>query len=250
MAAETTNTQAAGAEKTLLSVKDLNVSYGAIHAVQGISFDIHEGEIVTLIGANGAGKSTTLNTIAGLVKPDSGTITLDEKNLVGQRAHKIVESGLALCPEGRRVFSRMSVAENLEMGGYTQPDSQNAKTVKMVYEHFPRLRERKNQLAGTLSGGEQQMLAVGRALMSSPELLFLDEPSLGLAPNIVLLIFDMIKEIQKQGVTILLVEQNANLALQTSNRAYVLENGLITMQGDAKEIANNPKVKEAYLGIG
>ena len=234
----------------LLSVQDLSVSYGAIRAVRSISFEIKAGEIVTLIGANGAGKSTVLNTLSGLIKPDAGSIVFSGENIVGMKPHKIVEAGLALCPEGRRVFSRMSVAENLEMGGYTHSDEENAETRELVYEHFPRLRERRRQMAGTLSGGEQQMLAVGRALMSSPELLFLDEPSLGLAPNIVLLIFDMIKEIQKQGVTILLVEQNANLALQTSNRAYVLENGLITMQGDAREIANNPKVKEAYLGIG
>ncbi|MBS4870508.1 MAG: ABC transporter ATP-binding protein [Atopobium sp.] len=248
MAAETTNTQAAGAEKTLLSVKDLNVSYGAIHAVQGISFDIHEGEIVTLIGANGAGKSTTLNTIAGLVKPDSGSITLDEKNLVGQRAHKIVEAGLALCPEGRRVFSRMSVAENLEMGGYTQSDSQNAKTVKMVYEHFPRLRERKNQLAGTLSGGEQQMLAMGRALMSRPKLLMLDEPSMGLAPLLIEEIFQIIRQLGDAGTTILLVEQNANMALKVADRAYVLELGKVAKHGTGQELLHDDDVRKAYLG--
>lgn len=248
MAAETTNTQAAGSEKTLLSVKDLNVSYGAIHAVQGISFDIHEGEIVTLIGANGAGKSTTLNTIAGLVKPDSGSITLDEKNLVGQRAHKIVETGLALCPEGRRVFSRMSVAENLEMGGYTQPDSQNAKTVKMVYEHFPRLRERKNQLAGTLSGGEQQMLAMGRALMSRPKLLMLDEPSMGLAPLLIEEIFQIIRQLGDAGTTILLVEQNANMALKVADRAYVLELGKVAKHGTGQELLHDDDVRKAYLG--
>ncbi len=187
----------------LLSVRDLHVSYGAIKAVRGISFDIERGEIVTLIGANGAGKSTTLNTIAGLIKPDSGSIELSGESIVGVRPHKIVEKGLALCPEGRRVFTRMSVAENLDMGGYTRTDAENAETIKVVYERFPRLRERVSQSAGTMSGGEQQMLAMGRALMSKPDLLMLDEPSMGLAPILVQEIFDIIKELNRQGTTIL-----------------------------------------------
>lgn len=232
----------------LLSVRDLNVSYGAIHAVKGVSFDIHEGEIVTLIGANGAGKSTTLNAIAGLVKPDSGSILCADKNLVGMRAHKIVESGLALCPEGRRVFSRMSVSENLEMGGYTQSDSDNVKTLKMVYEHFPRLRERKGQLAGTLSGGEQQMLAMGRALMSKPKLLMLDEPSMGLAPILIEEIFQIIRQLGDTGTTILLVEQNANMALKIADRAYVLELGKVVKQGTGQELLHDDDVRKAYLG--
>lgn len=232
----------------LLSVRDLNVSYGAIHAVQGVSFDIHEGEIVTLIGANGAGKSTTLNAIAGLVRPDSGSILCAGKNLVGMRAHKIVESGLALCPEGRRVFFRMSVSENLEMGGYTQSDSDNVKTLKIVYEHFPRLRERKGQLAGTLSGGEQQMLAMGRALMSKPKLLMLDEPSMGLAPILIEEIFQIIRQLGDTGTTILLVEQNANMALKIADRAYVFELGKVVKQGTGQELLHDDDVRKAYLG--
>ena len=234
----------------LLSVQDLSVSYGAIRAVRSISFEIKAGEIVTLIGANGAGKSTVLNTLSGLIKPDAGSIMFSGENIVGVKPHKIVEAGLALCPEGRRVFSRMSVAENLEMGGYTHSDEENAETRELVYEHFPRLRERRRQMAGTLSGGEQQMLAMGRALMSKPEMILLDEPSMGLSPIYVNEIFSLIQMIHDSGVTVLLVEQNANKALMIADRAYVLENGLITMQGDAREIANNPKVKEAYLGIG
>ena len=235
----------------ILKVKDLVVNYGMIKAVKGASFCVNQGEIVALIGANGAGKTSILHTVTGLLSAKEGSIEFDGKDITKSKAHDIVKLGMAHVPEGRRVFGDLTVIENLKLGAYIRNDKAGIEeSLEKIYKRFPRLFERKTQIAGTLSGGEQQMLAVGRALMSSPELLFLDEPSLGLAPNIVLLIFDMIKEIQKQGVTILLVEQNANLALQTSNRAYVLENGLITMQGDAREIANNPKVKEAYLGIG
>ena len=232
----------------LLSVRDLHVSYGAIKAVRGISFDIERGEIVTLIGANGAGKSTTLNTIAGLIKPDSGDIELSGESIVGVRPHKIVEKGLALCPEGRRVFTRMSVAENLDMGGYTRTDAENAETIKVVYERFPRLRERVGQSAGTMSGGEQQMLAMGRALMSKPDLLMLDEPSMGLAPILVQEIFDIIKELNRQGTTILLVEQNASMALSIADRGYVLEVGRTVKSGSGKELLHDDDVRKAYLG--
>ena len=232
----------------LLSVRDLHVSYGAIKAVRGISFDIERGEIVTLIGANGAGKSTTLNTIAGLIKPDSGDIELSGESIVGVRPHRIVEKGLALCPEGRRVFTRMSVAENLDMGGYTRTDAENAETIKVVYERFPRLRERVGQSAGTMSGGEQQMLAMGRALMSKPDLLMLDEPSMGLAPILVQEIFDIIKELNRQGTTILLVEQNASMALSIADRGYVLEVGRTVKSGSGKELLHDDDVRKAYLG--
>ena len=232
----------------LLSVRDLHVSYGAIKAVRGISFDIERGEIVTLIGANGAGKSTTLNTIAGLIKPDSGDIELSGESIVGVRPHRIVEKGLALCPEGRRVFTRMSVAENLDMGGYTRTDAENAETIKVVYERFPRLRERVGQSAGTMSGGEQQMLAMGRALMSKPDLLMLDEPSMGLAPILVQEIFDIIKELNRQGTTILLVEQNASMALSIADRGYVLEVGRTVKSGSGAELLHDDDVRKAYLG--
>ena len=232
----------------LLSVRDLHVAYGAIRAVRGISFDIERGEIVTLIGANGAGKSTTLNTIAGLIKPDSGSIELSGESIVGVRPHRIVEKGLALCPEGRRVFTRMSVAENLDMGGYTRTDAENAETIKVVYERFPRLRERVGQSAGTMSGGEQQMLAMGRALMSKPDLLMLDEPSMGLAPILVQEIFDIIKELNRQGTTILLVEQNASMALSIADRGYVLEVGRTVKSGSGKELLHDDDVRKAYLG--
>ena len=232
----------------LLSVRDLHVSYGAIKAVRGISFDIERGEIVTLIGANGAGKSTTLNTIAGLIKPDSGDIEFSGESIVGVRPHRIVEKGLALCPEGRRVFTRMSVAENLDMGGYTRTDAENAETIKVVYERFPRLRERVGQSAGTMSGGEQQMLAMGRALMSKPDLLMLDEPSMGLAPILVQEIFDIIKELNRQGTTILLVEQNASMALSIADRGYVLEVGRTVKSGSGKELLHDDDVRKAYLG--
>lgn len=232
----------------LLSVQDLSVSYGAIRAVRSISFEIKAGEIVTLIGANGAGKSTVLNTLSGLIKPDAGSIMFSGENIVGMKPHKIVEAGLALCPEGRRVFSRMSVAENLEMGGYTHSDEENAETRELVYEHFPRLRERRRQMAGTLSGGEQQMLAMGRALMSRPKLLMLDEPSMGLAPLLIEEIFSIIKTLGAAGTTILLVEQNANMALQVANRAYVLEIGKVVKIGTGEALLHDDDVRKAYLG--
>ncbi len=233
---------------TLLSVNDIHVSYGAIKAVRGISFDIKKGEIVTLIGANGAGKSTTLNTVSGLIKPDQGTVEFKGDSIVGVKAHKIVEKGLALCPEGRRVFQQMSVAENLDMGGYTRSEAENKETIEVVYERFPRLRERMGQMAGTLSGGEQQMLAMGRALMSKPDLLMLDEPSMGLAPILVEEIFDIIKELNAAGTTILLVEQNANMALSIADRAYVLEIGTIKKTGTGAELLVDDDVRKAYLG--
>lgn len=232
----------------LLSVKDLSVSYGAIRAVRSISFEIKAGEIVTLIGANGAGKSTVLNTLSGLIKPDAGSIVFSGENIAGVKPHKIVEAGLALCPEGRRVFSRMSVAENLEMGGYTHSDEENAETRELVYEHFPRLHERRRQMAGTLSGGEQQMLAMGRALMSRPKLLMLDEPSMGLAPLLIEEIFSIIKTLGAAGTTILLVEQNANMALQVANRAYVLEIGKVVKIGTGEALLHDDDVRKAYLG--
>ena len=233
---------------TILSVRDLHVSYGAIKAVRGISFDIKQGEIVTLIGANGAGKSTTLNTVAGLIRPDSGSIEFKGQSIVGVKSHKVVERGMALCPEGRRVFSQMSVSENLDMGGYTRSDAENRVTLQRVYERFPRLKERMGQMAGTLSGGEQQMLAMGRALMSKPDLLMLDEPSMGLAPILVQEIFDIIKELNAAGTTILLVEQNANMALSIADRAYVLEIGTIKKTGTGADLLQDDDVRKAYLG--
>ena len=233
---------------TILSVKDLRVSYGAIKAVKGISFDISEGEIVTLIGANGAGKSTTLNTIAGLLKPESGEVKFKGESLIGIKPHKIVSMGIALCPEGRRVFTQMSVEENLEMGGYTRSDAENQETMERVYERFPRLKERMGQSAGTMSGGEQQMLAMGRALMSRPQLLMLDDPSMGLAPILVQEIFDIVKELNEQGTTILLVEQNASMALSIADRGYVLETGTITKTGTGQELLHDDDVRKAYLG--
>ena len=235
----------------MLKIQGLNTHYGAIHALKGIDLEIHKGEVVSLIGSNGAGKSTLLSTVTGIQKASSGKVMLYDEDITNIAPYQLSKKKISISPEGREVFPDLTVLENLRIGAFSISNKgEIEKNYDRVFALFPILKERIKQQAGTLSGGEQQMLAVGRALMSSPELLFLDEPSLGLAPNVVLLIFDMIKEIQKQGVTILLVEQNANLALQTSNRAYVLENGLITMQGDAKEIANNPKVKEAYLGIG
>jgi len=235
----------------MLKIQGLNTYYGAIHALKGIDLEIHKGEVVSLIGSNGAGKSTLLSTVTGIQKASSGKVMLYDEDITNIAPYLLSKKKISISPEGREVFPNLTVLENLRIGAFSiNNKGEIEKNYERVFALFPRLKERIKQQAGTLSGGEQQMLAVGRALMSSPELLFLDEPSLGLAPNIVLLIFDMIKEIQKQGVTILLVEQNANLALQTSDRAYVLENGLITMQGDAKEIANNPKVKEAYLGMG
>ena len=233
---------------TILKVDNINVYYGNIHAVKGVSFEVNEGEIVTLIGANGAGKSTTLKTVSGLLKPRSGDVLYKGKSIKGVRAHKIVEAGLAQVPEGRHVFLHMTVEENLDMGAYTQPASTIAPNKEKVFELFPRLKERRKQLAGTMSGGEQQMLAVGRALMSRPKLMMLDEPSLGLAPLVVQDIFSIIREINKQGVTILLIEQNANMALQTADKAYVLETGRLTMEGTGAELLADESVKEAYLG--
>lgn len=233
---------------SMLKIKDLNVYYGSIHAVKGVSFDVEEGEIVTLIGANGAGKSTTLNTIAGLLKPRTGTIEFESQSLVGVPAHKMVSKGIALCPEGRRIFQDMTVRENLEMGAFTRKDEESVEMRRRVYERFPRLKERRAQAGGTLSGGEQQMLAMGRALMSKPKLIMLDEPSMGLAPILVKEIFDIIKMLNEQGTTILLVEQNASMALSIAHRAYVLETGHVSMSGDANELLHDKRVREAYLG--
>ena len=233
---------------SMLKVEDIHVYYGSIHAIKGISFEVNEGEIVTLIGANGAGKSNTLNTVAGLLKPRSGSVTFEDHSIVGVPPHKVVSRGMALCPEGRRVFLQMTVQENLEMGGYTRPASEISGSIEDVYQRFPRLKERYKQTAGTLSGGEQQMLAMGRAMMSKPKLLMLDEPSMGLAPILVEQIFDIIKELHKAGTTILLVEQNAQMALSVADRAYVLETGTISMDGDAKALLNDERVQKAYLG--
>ncbi len=234
--------------KTVLKCENLHVYYGSIHAIKGVSFEVGEGEIVTLIGANGAGKSTTLNTVGGLLKPREGTIEFEGKSILGVAPHKVVSEGMALCPEGRRVFAQLSVKENLEMGAYTRPASEIPETLEMVYEHFPRLKERQNQMAGTLSGGEQQMLAMGRALMSKPRLMMLDEPSMGLAPILVDQIFEIIEALNKAGTTILLVEQNAQMALSIADRAYVLETGRIVNSGTGKELLNDDSVKKAYLG--
>ncbi len=234
--------------KPLLQVEDINVYYGAIHAIKGISFEVFSDEIVTLIGANGAGKSTTLNTIAGLLRPRSGRIVLEGKDLTTIPASRIVSQGMALCPEGRRIFQQMTVRENLEMGGYTRPKSEIPASLEEMFTRFPRLKEREKQIAGTLSGGEQQMLAMARALMSKPKLLMLDEPSMGLAPILVEQIFDIIKELHQAGVTILLVEQNAQMALSIADRAYVLETGRIAMTGEASALLKNDDVRKAYLG--
>lgn len=233
----------------MLDIKDINVYYGAIHAIKGISLYVDEGEIVTLIGANGAGKSTTLRTISGLLKPKNGSITFLNKDIAGMPAHKIVAEGISQVPEGRRIFAEMTVMENLELGAFIRDDKKTvAQDFKMVFRRFPRLEERKLQLAGTLSGGEQQMLAMGRALMSRPKLLLLDEPSMGLAPLLIREIFNIIVDINKTGTTVLLVEQNANMALSIANRAYVLETGRITLSGDAKELAASEEIRKAYLG--
>lgn len=231
----------------LLEVKNLNVSYGGIKAVKEISFQVPKGQVVTLIGANGAGKSSTLRSIVGLVKPESGSIQFKDTELAGLSADQIVAKGITLVPEGRRVFSDLTVLENLKIGAYMRKDSLDD-DLNWVHDLFPRLKERTWQLAGTLSGGEQQMLAIGRALMSKPELIMMDEPSLGLAPIIVQGVFDIIREINKQGVTILLVEQNANMALKAADLGYVMETGRITLQGSGKELAENEEVKAAYLG--
>ncbi|WP_397355305.1 MULTISPECIES: ABC transporter ATP-binding protein [unclassified Oscillibacter] len=232
----------------ILSAEDLNVFYGSIHAVKGVSFDVNEGEIVTLIGANGAGKSTTLNTIAGLLHSKTGSVTFMGENLGKIPPHKIVSRGMALVPEGRRVFLQMSVQDNLEMGAYTQKSAGIAGDMEKVYEQFPRLKERRRQVAGTLSGGEQQMLAMGRALMSHPRLLMLDEPSMGLAPLLVEQIFEIIQRLNKAGSTILLVEQNAQMALSVAHRGYVLETGKIVTTGPSRELLASPAIKKAYLG--
>ena len=232
----------------ILKVSDLHVYYGSIHAVKGVSFEVNEGEVVTLIGANGAGKSTILNTVSGLLHPKSGSILFNGKDLRGIPAHKIVKQGMAQVPEGRHIFLQMTVQENLEMGAFTQPNSAIEADIENVYQRFPRLKERRKQIAGTLSGGEQQMLAVARALMSRPKLIMMDEPSLGLAPLIVRDIFQIIREINKQGVTILLIEQNANMALHTANRGYVMETGEIILSGPGHELLENPVIQEAYLG--
>ena len=231
----------------LLRIEDLKVNYGGIEAVKGISLSVEEGQIVTLIGANGAGKSTTLRTISGLVKPRSGTITFAGEDITGLDPTSIVKKGITMAPEGRRIFPDMTVKENLRMGAYLRKDDLSA-DYALVYDLFPRLKEREWQLGGTLSGGEQQMLAVGRALMAKPRLMMMDEPSLGLAPLVVKGIFDIIREINRQGVTILLIEQNANMALQAAHTAYVLETGRITMTGTGAELLADEKIKEAYLG--
>ena len=233
---------------SLLKVEDLQVYYGSIHAIKGVSFEVNEGEIVTLIGANGAGKSTTLNTVASLLKSRSGKIEFDGHSLVGVPAHKIVNHGMALCPEGRRIFLQLTVQENLEMGAYTRSKGEQAESIAKIYDQFPRLKERYKQVAGTLSGGEQQMLAMGRALMSRPKLLMLDEPSMGLAPLLVEQIFSIITDLNQSGTTILLVEQNAQMALSVAHRGYVLETGKIVTTGTGAELLNNDAVRNAYLG--
>ena len=231
----------------MLKVDNINVYYGSIHAIKDISFEVEQGEIVTLIGANGAGKSTTLQTVSGLLHSKTGSITFLGERIDNVPAHKLVAKGLAQVPEGRRIFLQMSVMENLQMGAYTSKGD-TKDDLENVFERFPRLKERKNQIAGTLSGGEQQMLAMGRALMSRPKLMMLDEPSMGLAPILVEQIFDIIKELHKAGTTILLVEQNAEMALQVANRAYVLESGRVTLTGTGAELAASDRIKKAYLG--
>ncbi len=233
----------------MLNVNELNVSYGAIHALKGISFELDEGEIVALIGANGAGKSTTLNTISGILRPDSGAILFEGEDLTQTCAAQIVEQGIVQVPEGRKIFAKMSVRENLELGAYTLKDNDQVQEhMEKVFEIFPRLEERQRQLGGTLSGGEQQMLALGRGLMADPRLLLLDEPSMGLAPILVEQIFEVIQEINEAGVSILLVEQNAQMALSIADRAYVLETGAVALSGEAEALMENPQVKAAYLG--
>ncbi len=233
---------------SMLEVRNINVYYGAIHAIKGISFDVEEGEIICLIGANGAGKTTVLNTISGLLSSRTGEISFMGQNLMKIPAHKMVTLGLAHVPEGRHVFSRMTVKENLEMGGYSVPREELNGLMEEVYRHFPRLKERENQIAGTLSGGEQQMLAMGRALMSKPRLLILDEPSMGLSPILVEEIFSIIRSLNEQGTTILLIEQNARMALSVANRGYVLETGKIVLSAPADELLHNDMVQKAYLG--
>lgn len=233
----------------MLEVRDLNVYFGVIQAIKNISFDVDAGEVVALIGANGAGKTTTLHTVTGLLPAASGKITLDGKDLGKVPAHKIVSMGMAHVPEGRRVFAALSVYDNLKMGAYTRKDKKEIEaSLEMVFEAFPRLKERRNQVAGTLSGGEQQMLAMGRALMSKPRIILMDEPSMGLSPLYVTEIFEIIKKIKSEGTTVLLVEQNANMALQVADRAYVLETGRIIMDGKASDLMNDERIRKAYLG--
>lgn len=234
---------------SMLKIEDISVFYGAIHAIKGVSLEVNQGEIVTLIGANGAGKSTILRTVSGLLKPKEGTISFEDSVISGMPAHEIVAKGISQVPEGRRIFAEMTVMENLELGAFTRKDKAGIKEdLEMVFTRFPRLKERMTQDAGTLSGGEQQMLAMGRALMSRPRLLLLDEPSMGLAPLLIKEIFNIIVDINKAGTTVLLVEQNANMALSIAHRAYVLETGRITLSGDAKELAASEDVRKAYLG--
>lgn len=233
----------------MLEVKDIVVYYGVIQAIKGISFEVNEGEVIALIGANGAGKTTTLHTITGLLSPKKGSVLFEGQDITKVPAHKIVSLGMAHVPEGRRVFAELSVYENLKMGAYTRKDkTEIEESLQMVYKRFPRLEERKNQLAGTLSGGEQQMLAMGRALMSKPKIIVMDEPSMGLSPILVNEIFDIIKEVSASGTTVLLVEQNAKKALSIADRAYVLETGKIVLEGDANELMNDDSIKKAYLG--
>ena len=233
----------------LLEINNLEVHYGVIHALKGISFEVNEGEIIALIGANGAGKTTTLHTISGILQASSGNIIYDGKDITKVQAHKIVNLGISQVPEGRRVFAQLSVLENLKLGAFIRKDKDGIEEdLRNIYERFPRLEERKNQLAGTLSGGEQQMLAMGRALMSRPRIILMDEPSMGLSPIYVSEIFDIIKSINKDGTTVLLVEQNAKKALSIADRAYVLETGKFALSGDAKNLMNNDTVKKAYLG--
>ncbi len=233
----------------LLEVSDLKVYYGVIQAIKGISFEVNQGEVVALIGANGAGKTTTLHTVSGLLPAKEGKIIFDGKDISKVSAHKIVSMGMAHVPEGRRIFQELSVLENLKLGAYTRKNkAEIAESIEMVYDKFPRLKERKNQVAGTLSGGEQQMLAMGRALMSKPRIILMDEPSMGLSPLLVSEIFEIIKEIRNSGTTVLLVEQNAKKALSIADRAYVLETGNITLSGDASKLINDESIKKAYLG--
>lgn len=233
----------------MLEIKDLKVNYGMIQAIKGVSFDVNQGEIIALIGANGAGKTTILHTITGLLAPKEGSIIFEGKDITKVPAHKIVSMGMAHVPEGRRVFAELTVLQNLKMGAYTRNDkAEIAQTLQNIYERFPRLEERKNQMAGTLSGGEQQMLAMGRALMSHPKIILMDEPSMGLSPIFVNEIFDIIEQVSKSGTTVLLVEQNAKKALAIADRAYVLETGKIVLDGKAQELLNNDSIKKAYLG--
>ncbi len=233
----------------MLEIKNIEVYYGMIQAIKGISFEVNQGEVIALIGANGAGKTTILHTITGLLSPKSGSVIFEGKDITKVPAHKIVSLGMAHVPEGRRVFAELTVYENLKMGAYTRKDKNEIEqTLQMVYERFPRLKERKNQLAGTLSGGEQQMLAMGRALMSHPKIIVMDEPSMGLSPILVNQIFEIIEEVSKSGTTVLLVEQNAKKALAIADRAYVLETGKIVLEGDAKKLMNDDSIKKAYLG--